>query len=165
MELSKRSLEACVPEIDTWMLLNRLKLSKDKTELFFISVHVLHLPCHIFMTVMRECWLRRKQVTLEFFLTNPWVLFLGWLQFANRHSIISVKLASFVNISPLMQPSFLFMPSLHQNLTNVTRYYLGHLITRLNISNVYRMQQLVLLLFRYSSSIYSCSFESSLASD
>ena len=71
-ELSKRSLEACVREIDIWMLLNRLKLSKDKTELLAISsVHVLHLPCHIFMSVMRERWLRQKQVTLEFFLTNP----------------------------------------------------------------------------------------------
>lgn len=37
MELSKCKLEACVREIDTWMLLNRLKLNKDKTELLVIS--------------------------------------------------------------------------------------------------------------------------------
>ena len=37
MELSKCRLEACVREIDTWMLLNRLILNKDKTELLVIS--------------------------------------------------------------------------------------------------------------------------------
>ena len=37
MELSKCRLEAGVQEIDTWMLLNRLKLNKDKTELLVIS--------------------------------------------------------------------------------------------------------------------------------
>ena len=37
MELSKCRLEACVREIDTWMLLNRLKLNKDKTELLVVS--------------------------------------------------------------------------------------------------------------------------------
>ena len=37
IELSKCKLEACVREIDTWMLLNRLKLNKDKTELLVIS--------------------------------------------------------------------------------------------------------------------------------
>ncbi|XP_022804788.1 uncharacterized protein LOC111342010 [Stylophora pistillata] len=37
MELSKCKLEACVREIDTWMLLNRLKLNKDKTEPLVIS--------------------------------------------------------------------------------------------------------------------------------
>jgi len=37
MELSKSKLEACVQEIDTWMLLNKLKLNRDKTELLLIS--------------------------------------------------------------------------------------------------------------------------------
>ena len=37
MELYKCRLEVCVREIDTWMLLNKLKLSKDKTELLVIS--------------------------------------------------------------------------------------------------------------------------------
>ena len=37
MELSKCRLEGCVLEIDTWTLLNKLKLSKDKTELLVIS--------------------------------------------------------------------------------------------------------------------------------
>ena len=43
LELSKCRLEACVLEIDTWMLLNKLKLNKDKTELLVISF--LHPPC------------------------------------------------------------------------------------------------------------------------
>ena len=73
MELSKCKLEVCVREIDTWMLLNRLKLNKDKTELLVISsVHRARPPLsHIHVCDERECWLRQKQVTLEFFLTNP----------------------------------------------------------------------------------------------
>ena len=37
MELSKSKLEACVQEIDTWMLLYKLKLNREKTELLLIS--------------------------------------------------------------------------------------------------------------------------------
>ena len=37
MKLWKCRLEACVREIDTWVLLNKLKLNKDKTELRVIS--------------------------------------------------------------------------------------------------------------------------------
>ena len=37
MELSKCRLEACVPEIDLCILLSKLKLNKDKTELLVIS--------------------------------------------------------------------------------------------------------------------------------
>ena len=52
MDLSKSRLEACVREIDTWVLLNKLKLNKDKTELLVISsLHLLDLLCHIFMFV------------------------------------------------------------------------------------------------------------------
>ena len=37
MDLSKCKLEACVQEIDTWMLLNKLKLNREKTEIPLIS--------------------------------------------------------------------------------------------------------------------------------
>ena len=37
MDLSKSKLEACVQEIDTGMLLNKLKLNREKTELLLIS--------------------------------------------------------------------------------------------------------------------------------
>ena len=37
MELRKSKLEACVQEIYTWMLLNKLKLNREKTELLLIS--------------------------------------------------------------------------------------------------------------------------------
>ena len=79
---------------------------------------MLDLLCHIFMFVMRVSWFHQEQLTLDFSSTNLWVCFLRWQQFANRHSIISVKLGSFVNISPSMQPSFLFKLLLHQSLTN-----------------------------------------------
>ena len=35
--LVKSKLEACVKHIDSWMVLNRLKLNQDKTELLLIS--------------------------------------------------------------------------------------------------------------------------------
>ena len=45
MELSKCRLEACVPEIDPCILLNKLKLNKDKTELLVVSsVHRARSP-------------------------------------------------------------------------------------------------------------------------
>ena len=39
------NIERCVLEIDHWMLVNRLKLNKDKTELLVISAK--HLPVPI----------------------------------------------------------------------------------------------------------------------
>ena len=102
---------------------------------------------------MRECWLPQERGTLEFSSTNLWIWFLRWQQCANLHSIISVKLGSFVNISPLMQPSFLFKLLLHQSLTTVIRYYMVYMSKWLNSSNVCRTQLLVLLLFRPSSVI------------
>ena len=141
-------MEACVREIVTWMFLNKVKLNKDKTELLVIS------SCHIFMFVMRECWLHRERETLEFSSTNLWVWFLRWsTAMCSPLSIISVKLGSFINISPLMQPSFLFKLLLHQSLTTVIRYYMVYLRKWLNSSNVCRTQLLVLLLFRRSSFI------------
>ena len=152
MDLSKFRLEACVREIDTWMLLNTLKLNKDKTKLLMISS--LHPPCSTsFVTysclLIRELWLHQERETLEFSSTNLCV----WLLRCSPLSIISVKLGSFVNISPSMQPSFLFKLLLHQSLTTVIRYYMVYMSKWLNSSNVCRTQLLVLLLFRPSSVI------------
>ena len=70
-------LEVCVREIDTWMLLNKLKLIKTKLNVLWNHLYtVLDLLCHIFMFVMRERCLHQKWVTLEFFSTNLWVWFL-----------------------------------------------------------------------------------------
>ena len=104
------------------------------------------------MFVIRECWLHQERETLEFSPTNLWVWFLRWQQCSNPHSIISVKLGSFVSIPPL-QLRFLFKLLLHQSLTIVIRYYMVYLRTLLNSSNVCRTQLLVLLLFRPSSVI------------
>ena len=77
MELSKCRLEACVREIDTWMLLNKLKLNKAKLNFLRCNLYtVLDLLFHIFMFVMRECWLHQKRVTLEISSTNLSVYFL-----------------------------------------------------------------------------------------
>ena len=98
---------------------------------------------------MRECWLHQERETLEFSSTNLCVWFLR----CSPLSIISGKLGSFVNISPSMQPSFLFKLLLHQSLTTVIRYYMVYMSKWLNSSNVCRTQLLVLLLFRPSSVI------------
>ena len=37
MESSKSKMEACVRDIDVWMLCNRLKLNQDKTEVLIFS--------------------------------------------------------------------------------------------------------------------------------
>ena len=104
---------------------------------------------------MRECWLHQERETLEFSSTNLWIWFLRWQQCANPHSIISVKLGSFVNISPLMQPRFLFKLLLHRSLTTVIRYCMVYLRAWLNSSNVCRTQLLVLLLSLPSSVIFT----------
>ena len=106
--------------------------------------------CHIFMFVMRGVLAspRRGKHWSSLRWIFEYIWFLRWQQCANPHSIVSVKLGSFVNISPLMQPSFLFKLLLHQSLTTVIRYCMVYLRTWLNSSNVCRTQLLVLLLFR-----------------
>ena len=150
MELRKCRLEGCVLEIYTWTLLNKLKLNKDKTELLVISsLHRARPPLsHIHVCDERCAGFTKKRETLEFSSMNLWEWFLRWQQCANPHSIVSVKLGSFVNISPLMQPSFLFKLLLHQSLTTEIRYCMVYLRTWLNSSNVCRTQLLVFLLFR-----------------
>ena len=70
MGLSKCRLEACVREIDTWMLLNRLKLNKDKTELLVISSLHLARPTLSHIHVYDERVLASLRATLEYFLMN-----------------------------------------------------------------------------------------------
>ena len=121
MGLSKCRLEACVREIDTWMFLNQLKLNKDKTE----------LPDIIILSHIHVC---DEGVLASPRAGNIGVLFEESLSMVPQVtamcsplSIISVKLGSFINISPLMQPSFLFKLLLHQSLTSVIRYYMVYL--------------------------------------
>lgn len=54
MDLSKCKLEACVREIDTRMLLNKLKLNKDKTKLLVISSRNLARPALALIHVCDE---------------------------------------------------------------------------------------------------------------
>ena len=67
MELSKYRLEASVREICSWMLLNRLKLNKDKTELLVISsVHGARLPLtHIHVCVDERVLASPKACKME----------------------------------------------------------------------------------------------------
>ena len=92
MELSKRRLEACVREIDTWMLLNKLKLNKVK--LNFLRCH-LYTYSTSFFTYSCLWWESADEISS----TNLSVYFLRWQQCANRNPIISVKIASFGNNS------------------------------------------------------------------
>ena len=43
-DLAVSNIERCVLEVDHWMLVDRLKLNKDKTELLVISAKHLPIP-------------------------------------------------------------------------------------------------------------------------
>jgi len=54
MELAVSNIERCILEIDHWMLVNRLKLNKDKTELLVISAKHLSMPVVQEISVVSE---------------------------------------------------------------------------------------------------------------
>lgn len=117
MELCKRRLWACAWEIYTWVLLNKSQWNKDQTELLVISsLYRARSPLSPVAFVCRVLG-SSKPVTLQLFSINLWVWLFRWQQGTNRHSVISETLASFVNISRLMQPNFLFTYSSDQSLT------------------------------------------------
>ena len=54
MESSKSKMEACVHDIDVWMLCNRLKLNQDKTEVLIFSSHYRPRPSLDNLTIVDE---------------------------------------------------------------------------------------------------------------
>ena len=54
MESSKSKMEACVHDIDVWMLCNRLKLNQDKTEVLIFSSHFRPRPSLDNLTIVDE---------------------------------------------------------------------------------------------------------------
>jgi len=53
-ELAVSNIERCILEIDHWMLVNRLKLNEDKTELLIISAKHLPMPVVQEISVVSE---------------------------------------------------------------------------------------------------------------
>ena len=53
-DLAVSNIERCVLEIDHWMLVNRLELNKDKTELLVISAKHLPIPIAQEISVVSE---------------------------------------------------------------------------------------------------------------
>ena len=54
MVSSKAKLEACVRDIDSWMLINKLKMNRDKTELLVLSSSYLPPPLFGTLTIASE---------------------------------------------------------------------------------------------------------------
>ena len=125
MELSKSKLEACVQEIDTWMLLNKLKLNREKTELLLISSLHRARPPLLHLDVCDERGLTSPKAG------NIGVIFDEYLSMVPQVTAMCKsafyhlrKIALFVYILPSMQLSFWFTLSLHQSLTTVIPYYM-----------------------------------------
>ena len=129
MEMSKCWLEICVREIDSWMLLNRLKLNKDKTELLVISSLYRARPPLSHIHVCDERVLASPKASNIGVLFDESLSMVPQVTAICRSAFYHLCKISFIrkNISPLMQLSFLFMPSLHQNLIIVTRYDMVYL--------------------------------------
>ena len=147
-------LEACVREIDTWILLNKLKLNKDKTELLVKSYLHCARPPLSHIHVCDERVLPSPKVG------NIGVLFDESLSMVPQGTAMSKsefyhlrKIRLIRKHLTLFKLNFLFKLLLHQSLTIVICYYMVYLRTWLNSYNVCRMQLLVLLLVRPSSVI------------
>ena len=54
LESSKSKMEACVRDIDVWMLCNRLKLNQDKTEVLIFSSPYCPRPSLDNLTIVDE---------------------------------------------------------------------------------------------------------------
>ena len=131
------------------MLLNRLKLSKDKTEFLAISSVYTRAPPPL--SHIHVCYERALASPKA---SNIGVLFDESLSIDPQVTAIC-KSAYYhlCKISLILKYLTFDAPQLlvHAPVTtktwfnNVTRYYLGYLNTRLNSSNVYRMQLLELL--------------------
>ena len=140
-------LEGCVLEIDTWTLLNKLKLNKDKTELLVTSsLHRARPPLsHIYVCDERVLASPRAR--------NIGVLFDESLSMVPQVTAMCKSAFYHLRKQLTFAAQVLVQALLHQSLTIVIRYYMVYLRTLLNSSNVCRTQLLVLLLFRPSSVI------------
>ena len=117
-------LEACVQEIDTWMLLNKLKLNREKTELLLISSLHRARPPLLHLDVCDERVLTSPKAGNIGVIFDEYLSMVPQVTTMCKSAFYHLRKASFVNILPSMQPSFLLTFSLHQSLTTVIRYYM-----------------------------------------
>ena len=110
MELSNCRLEASVREIYSWMLLNRLKLNKDKTELLVISsVHGARPPLtHIHVRDDERVLALPKASNIGVLLDESLVM-VPQVTSICKSAFYHLRKISLVDILPLMQPIFLFV--------------------------------------------------------
>ena len=114
-ELSNCRLEASVREIYSWMLLNRLKLNKDKTELLVIStVHRARPPltCTHIHVYDNERGLASPKASNIGVLLDESLIMVPQVTAICKSAFYHLRKISLVNILPLMQPIFLFVTSL-----------------------------------------------------
>ena len=101
------------------------------------SLHRARLPLSHIHVCDERVLASPRAVTLQFSSTSLWVWFLRWQQCANRHSIISVKLGSFVNI----WLTFGAAPLLVQALVTSKFYYCNSLLYGLPKNVIKQLQR------------------------
>ena len=114
MNLSNAKLVNCVRDMDAWMLSNKLKLNKDKSEVLVISSSYRGDLGHLYVLliyVMRLYPAPPVHAILESSLISPFVWYLMLMQSVNRPFSIFVILALYANILLMTLQRSLFMPS------------------------------------------------------
>ena len=112
MNLSIAKLVNCVRDMDAWMLSNKLKLNKDKSEVLVISSSYRpRPPLSLLIYVMRLYAALPVHAILESSLISPFVWYLMLMQSVNRPFSIFVILVSYSNILLMTLQKLLSMPS------------------------------------------------------
>ena len=113
----KSKIEACVTDIDSWMIMNKLKMNGDKTEILFFSLSYRPRPALDFHDIVSEnvrCSTTAWSIGVVFV-----ILYLRHLMLqlcASFPFFICVISSRSVSSCPLIQPKHLSMPLLHPRL-------------------------------------------------
>ena len=112
MNLSNAKLVTCVRDMDAWMLSNKLKLNKDKSEDLVISSSYRPRPPLSSADICNEtvsCSPSARNIGVIF--DHPFVWYLMSMQSVNRPFSIFVTLVSYANILLMMLQGSLFVLS------------------------------------------------------
>jgi hypothetical protein len=109
LELSKTMIEACLRDIDDWMLTNKLKLNNDKYKLLVLSpCRPLPLLNNILVQRLHVLKLQNQQGTSELCLIRIFLWNYKWPLFTNQHFFILETLHMLGNSYLLKHVKYLF---------------------------------------------------------
>ena len=111
MNLSNAKLVNCVRDMDKWMLSNKLKLNKDKSEVLVISSSCRPRPPLSSVDICNETVSYPSARNIGVIFDQSLCMVLMSMQSANRPFSIFVTLVSYANILLMMLQRSLFMPS------------------------------------------------------